>query len=230
MVKLLQQWLRQAGQACCGCEVWCFDSSGICDLCRAWLPIIEFGCPTCGLPLPGRWARCSVCERRDPVMRYVVVPLCYAGLGRDLILALKFNNELWAARTLAALMLQQDIEKIKKSVLVPIPSVARRRRHRGFNPAYEIARCVAAETGWPMASSVLFRSGYQPPQSSIADHLARERNVRSAFSVNGSATMPTQVCLVDDVMTTGATLRAAAQACLEGGATTVFAWAPTRAT
>ena len=229
MVRMLRRLLMRAGQSCCGCEDWCIDPTGICNRCRAWLPKIETGCATCGLPLPGRWARCASCEHRDPVMHSVVVPLCYRGLGRDLILALKFNNQLWAARTLAALMLTQDIENIRETVLVPIPSVARRRRHRGFNPAHEIARYLALHTGWPIASSVLIRSGYQPPQSSLDTQMARERNVRGAFSVNESNTMPEEVCLIDDVMTTGATLRAAARTCLEGGATSVCAWVATRA-
>ena len=228
MVRIMRRLLIRAGQPCCGCEVWCFDPSGICSRCRALLPVIEFGCPTCGVPLPGRWARCGGCEKRDPVMRAVVVPLSYRGLARDLILALKFSNQLWAAPTLASLMTTQGIETIRETVLIPMPSVGRRLRQRGFNPAHEITRCLARNTGWPIASSILIRRGYQPPQSSIDDQMARERNVRGAFSVKASTSMPEQVCLVDDVMTTGATLRAAAQACLEGGATSVSAWVATR--
>lgn len=165
-----------------------------------------------------------------PLLDQVAVSLRYEGLARDLVLALKYHNQLWAARSLAALMQIQPIDNIDESVLVPVPSVAARRRSRGFSPALEIARCLARLGGWRIAPFIISRRGYQPPQSSLESAGARERNVQDAFFVGTPSRMPARVCLVDDVLTTGATLRALARCALANGASSVSAWVATRAT
>ena len=227
--RVLEPITRYAGFPCISCSSWCNASSGICARCYAYLPHIAHRCRSCALPLPGPLARCHLCATRDPVLSCVLVNLRYEGLARDLIIALKFNAKLWAARTLARLMLTQAIDLEGEYSLIPIPSVARRLRDRGYNPAHELASCLGNLGGWPVVAGALRRRGYQPPQSTLKEPAERERNVRGVFAIDDAQTIPANVCLIDDVMTTGATLRAAAQCCLENGASNVVACLATRA-
>ena len=230
MFRSLLHAIGSMAQPCLGCGAGCRDAAGICVRCRALLPTILVACRTCGAPLPGHLARCQACERHPPVLSQVAVSLRYEGLARDLVLALKYNNQLWAARSLAVLMYSQRVDNIGESVLVPVPSVAARMRSRGFSPALEITRCLARLGGWPMAPFIVSRRGYQPPQSSLESAAARERNVQNAFTVSRPSQMPATVCFVDDVLTTGATLRSLARCALANGARSVSAWVATRAT
>ena len=102
--------------------------------------------------------------------------------------------------------------------VVPIPLHPRRLRARGFNPAVPIARAAALATGARLDPALLQRSRDTASQTGL-DRRARRRNVRDAFSVHpGIRAEPHErLRLVDDVVTTGATLEAAARALRNAG-------------
>ena len=109
--------------------------------------------------------------------------------------------------------------------LVAIPLSPQRQQARGFNHAREIARRVATQLGVPLADGLL-RTRDTPPQAAL--RLAqRAANLRGAFDARGGFAARS-VAIVDDVMTTGATLAAAAQALRAAGALRVEAWAVAR--
>jgi predicted amidophosphoribosyltransferase len=101
-------------------------------------------------------------------------------------------------------------------------------RSRGYDQALELARPVARALRIPLQARLLVRRRATAPQSE-RDASARRRNVRGAFQVRVHASVPRYVVLVDDVMTTGATLHAAASALLLAGAERVDAWVCARA-
>jgi ComF family protein len=108
------------------------------------------------------------------------------------------------------------------SLVVPVPLHPARLRQRGFNPAALLARALARAHGVPVAPRALERVRDTPSQTGL-DRRSRARNVVGAFRVRPGARIPARVWLVDDVVTTGATLRAAARPLRRAGARRIVA-------
>ena len=118
---------------------------------------------------------------------------------------------------------------MRPDCLIPVPSSTRRRRQRGFDPGVEIARAVARTTGLPLERRAASRPVHRPPQSSLPDWPSRHANVRDVFHVEPRYVTGRVVVLVDDVMTSGATVTALAQALRGAGARHVWVWVSCRA-
>jgi ComF family protein len=147
-------------------------------------------------------------------------PLAYEGPARDLVRALKFRAALGVAETMAALMVARAPLPFS-GALVPVPLAAERRRRRGFNQAELLARAVASRTGLALADC-LARSGRGPPQVGRG---RRDRLLGPAGSISVKGRPPERAILVDDVVTTGATLAACATALRAAGSREVTALA-----
>lgn len=106
---------------------------------------------------------------------------------------------------------------------MPVPLHDSRLRHRGYDQAQELARYLALGLQVPLLSETLVRTRATAPQSEL-DAGARRRNLRRAFDVHAGAALPDHVTLIDDVMTTGATLEAAACSLRRAGVARVDAW------
>jgi ComF family protein len=116
----------------------------------------------------------------------------------------------------------------RPDLLIPLPLHRRRLRARGYDQALELARPLARQLGLPLRTDLLHRRRDTAPQSRL-DAPARRKNLRGAFAVDIAAlarmpALPAHVVLIDDVMTTGATLHAAAEALLRAGVARVDAW------
>ena len=106
-------------------------------------------------------------------------------------------------------------------VIVPVPLHPQRQRERGYNQSALLARELARHTGLAVAEETLLRITPTPPQVGLKA-LERAENVRDAFRCQNDTLAGKQVLLVDDVLTTGATLRACAGALLQGKARAVW--------
>lgn len=144
----------------------------------------------------------------------VWAPLAYSGPARDLVSALKFRGAAGVADPMAAqIAANAPWDLLQGSTLVPVPLHPKRFRSRGYNQAAAIAGALAHRTGLALADC-LVRTG--PPVTQVGRHRA-ERRAGPAGSIEIKAEAPERVLLVDDVVTTGATLAACQKALREAG-------------
>lgn len=203
------------------------DVRDLCRACAATLPWNPVACGRCALPLPAS-GTCGRCLRRPPPLA-AVHAACRYGFPLDRLLPrFKFHQDLAAGRLLSQLMAEACAPLPRPDALIPIPLHRARLRHRGYDQALELARPLACALSLPLLDDALLRVRATTPQSEL-DAVARHRNLRDAFAVRSregvpAHALPNHVVLVDDVMTTGATLHAAAKALLRAGVQRVDAW------
>ena len=196
---------------------------GLCPACRRALPWNHSACLHCALPLPMAVAACGHCLRRPPPLTVAHAAFRYETPLDRLLPRLKFHNDLAAARLLGGLMAEALASAERPDALIPLPLHRTRLRSRGFDQTLELAKPLGNALKLPLLDHALIRVRETAPQSRL-DAPARRRNLRRAFAVRPDATLPAHVALIDDVMTTGATLHAAADALLRAGVTRVDAW------
>jgi len=184
---------------------------------------------------------CAICTTLLPINREshatarLVVPFEYAHPVDAWVRALKFGGERVYARVLgellarARLALPAEVPGLAAlpTLIVPVPLHATRYRERGFNQAEEIARVVGRALRIPVDARALVRRIATREQSGLSLR-NRRRNVRRAFAA-AHALSAVHVALVDDVVTTGNTARAAARALAERGVRQVEVWAAAQA-
>jgi ComF family protein len=174
-------------------------------------------------------AACGGCLRKPPRFAVTIAAHAYAFPLDRLIQALKYEHRLELALPLGD-ALADAVRRAPALVagveaVVPLPLSRARQRERGFNQSIEIGRIVARRTGLPLAR-LLSRTAHAPPQASLPWR-ARAGNVRGAFACDQDLA-GRHVAVLDDVMTTGATLDAAAAALMAAGAARVDAWVVAR--
>ncbi len=199
------------------------DGHALCPACRRSLPWNRSACLRCGLPLALPAAACGHCQRRPPPLTETRAVFRYDTPLDRLLPRLKFHNDLAAGRLCGELMAGALADADRPDALIPLPLHRSRLRERGFDQALELARPLAGALRLPLLDDGLLRVRDTAPQSRL-DAPARRRNLRRAFAMRPGVTLPAHVALVDDVMTTGATLHAAADALLRAGAKRVDAW------
>ncbi len=195
----------------------------LCPACVAALPWLESACRRCALPLPATEpgsALCGACRQGSSPLAGVHAAFLYDTPVDGLLRRFKFHRDLAAGCLLAQLMHTRLAAVERPQALVPVPLHLSRLRRRGYDQALELARPLARALHLPMLAG-LRRTRATAAQSEL-DAAARRRNLRAAFVAHG--TLPAHVALVDDVMTTGATLQAAARALRRAGVARVDAW------
>jgi ComF family protein len=194
----------------------------LCAACRAELPLLGSElCPRCALPSPGA-AVCGRCLAEPPAYDATIAALGYDFPGDALVHALKFRGELALAPLLAELLRERIPAREPIDRVVPVPLSAARLRSRGYNQALEIARHLPGKLDF----SSCVRQRDAAPQSELP-WAERRRNVRGAFACR-RALAGARVAVVDDVMTTGATLDELAGVLKRAGAARVVNWVVAR--
>lgn len=198
---------------------------GLCADCRTrLLPRLGGYCPLCGEMVSDPAAVpqvCGHCRREPPPWSGLAFFGPYTGLLRDLLTGFKFNSRLGLGRLLQGLALEAyELHGFcweRPQLVIPVPLHVRRLTMRGFNQSLETARLLARELGVPLGAEALRRCRSTRPQVSLP---ARDRrlNVQGAFAAREAAVLGREVLLVDDIMTTGGTLRECARTLRQAGA------------
>jgi ComF family protein len=194
----------------------------LCAACDADLPRLSaLRCPRCALE-SARGEVCGRCLGERPDYDGTCAALAYEFPGDALVHALKFRGELALAGLLGGL-LAKVTRADEVDCVVPVPLSAERLQRRGYNHAAEVARRLA-RTKLDLELCVRVRD--TPPQMELP-FAERQRNVRGAFRCTRSAA-GRRIAVVDDVMTTGATLNEIASVLKAAGAARVVNWVVAR--
>jgi len=219
----------------CGGAMEASDRGLACGRCWSRLPLLpKPWCPRCGHPLHPDASTantaCAVCAELHPrcEMARSVCWLPHAG-SSPLVAALKYQGWWGMADGMAERMVRSGrdiLAGLADASFVAVPLAAGRVRERGFNQSERMARALAARTGRQVLDDVLVRERATVSQTQLTP-AERVVNVHGAFAVpegRHAAIRGRAIILVDDVLTTGATLNACADALLNGGATDIRYW------
>ena len=213
---------------CVGCRSF---GSFLCSHCLAIMPRAQPPrCPVCWMPVlspaegPGAGGACRRCRRQPFAFEAARCPFIYDGAAREAVHALKYQGVSAIAEVMARAMAEcLDEWKPPAAALLPVPLTGARRRSRGYNQSEMLARELSRLSGLPVATGILVRRRAAQPQARAADEPARRANVADAFAVRRRSSPVGPLLLVDDVMTSGATLDACARALRGAGYGPVYA-------
>nr|WP_315426680.1 ComF family protein [uncultured Albidiferax sp.] len=215
---LLHQAATLIPSQCAVCRAW--PSQPVCGACVSRFAQPVPRCRTCALPLPDGVAQCGTCLLNPPALDACFAAVAYAYPWSQCIAQYKFRQQVGWAATLAELLrhspwVEPALEQC--DAVLPMPLSPERLRERGYNQALELARQLAPHK---TQAQLLLRTRHTAPQPTLK-RAERLRNVQGAFAVEplrAASLRGQRVVLVDDVMTSGASLFAAAAVLRQAGA------------
>ena len=219
----LHHWASAWPSQCAFCHAW--PSQRVCNACAARFAQPALRCQRCALRVPAGVRECGACLKAPPSFDACIAAVDYAYPWSDALAQFKFGGDPGWAAVLATVMrstpwVEPALEAADR--VLPVPLSAERLRERGFNQSALLARILA---GSKADHRTLLRLHATEAQSGLP-RAQRLRNLHGAFAVEpgrAAALRGQHVVLVDDVMTTGATLHAATLALREAGVAGVTA-------
>jgi len=209
------------------------DTDALCAGCSAELPRIYDHCRHCGLPLPAPAISCTSilspicgqCQLHPPPYGRCIAPLVYQAPVSQLIAHFKYGGRLAYGRLLSSELLcrLRRESQLNADLIAPVPLHWRRRWSRGFNQAEIIGDELSRALRVPLRVDLLARTRSTPPQQSLSAS-QRRMNLRGAFALATAAPLDRHIALVDDVVTTGATVGEISRLLLDAGARSVQVW------
>lgn len=198
-----------------------------CHACLASLPYLQGPrCPCCALPNRGGGDLCGNCLQHPPGFDRTSAVFAYQFPVNHLIQAMKYADQLVLAHALGSQLAQGITPEQRPDCVIPMPLHPLKLRERGYNQALLLAHVVARQHSISLLPTACHRVRDTPAQSAL-HWRERERNMKDAFVCDVDLTGK-RVALIDDVMTTGASLNALAQAIRKAGAVWIEAWVVAR--
>lgn len=208
---------------CCGNEI--FDKeNGVCDYCEKSLPYIKGRiCLHCGEPLISDGDYCKKCKGKKFIYDRAITVFEFKDQARNLVLGLKYNNQKYLAKPLGKFL--KDIyenSKLFADLIIPVPLCEKRLKIRKYNQAELIANEFSNNVGIEIRNDILFRVKETPTQTKL-NYTERQQNLKDAFKVkNRKFIKDKTIILIDDVLTTGATVTECAKVLKSAGAKCVY--------
>jgi ComF family protein len=220
---MLQGLSKRLPSQCAVCHAW--PALSICEACVATFAQPVPRCSTCALPVALGVSQCCACTVSPPPLDACLAALPYAYPWSKLVADFKFHQHPgWATSFAVLLRAAPWVEPALEAAdwLLPMPLSRERLRERGYNQAHVLARALDASK---VVHGVLVRVRDTPPQRTLP-RSERLRAVQDAFAVDPlqvHRVRGKRVVLIDDVMTSGASLHAAAQVVHQAGAAHITA-------
>ncbi|MFV2030069.1 ComF family protein [Neisseria sp. S1] len=217
---------------CVLCHVSAAD--GLCEACSGDLKNLrldsERSCPLC-LQFSVTASICGACQKRPPPFEKIWASVYYEPPLSSLLHAFKHQGDMSVLPALVEIMRQHPpswLDEVEVDAVLAMPLSKSRRIYRGFNQADELAVRLAGIYGWQVLHrNTVFRHPHAP--QSTLKRADRQRNVRHAFEVEKSLVKNRKLLLIDDVVTTGATLAELSRILKRAGAQRIFCWSLARA-
>jgi ComF family protein len=225
------QALQLLPSQCLLCHSWQQDS--ICTTCLTRWRVPMPRCPRCAIDLPVgfRGDVCVQCEDQSPEFDRAIAALDYTAPWSPLLARLKFQGDTALARPLSRLLAQAVAPRLGRiNLVLPVPLSSQRLMERGYNQSWLIARHLGKQLGVKVRHDLLVRTRHTSRMMTLSAE-ERQAHIRGAFQLTKAGQQALEgrdVAVVDDVMTTGATLNAISQVLQEGGARSVSAWVVAR--
>ena len=183
-------------------------------------PLSSAHCLCCAQPFPNSTSihLCGNCLKKPPSFSIVHAAGIYQGGIKDAVQRLKYRNQVTLARPLGQLLgkvVKEAGADFGPDCIVPVPLHPNRLRQRGYNQALEVARPIAQQLNVPIDTGLLQRIRKTPPQQGLTA-IERRNNLRNAFDLTTTPSVR-RILLVDDVMTTGETVRECCRTLRAGG-------------
>lgn len=226
LVKAFSSPLQRLPTQCALCRDW--SRARLCEACIERFCVPRPRCERCAIAVPPGVSVCGACTRQPPPFARAIAAVDYVAPWDDLVRRFKFDAALDLADVLARRMLDavEHSRAQRPDWLLPVPLADERLRERGYNQAWELARRIARALPCASDARLLLRLKNSPHQLSLPP-AERAANVRGAFAVEPRrrhALRDRHVAVLDDVMTTGATLAEVARSLLQSGAASVQVW------
>jgi len=218
-------------QHCLLCASHDGDAFGLCKACLNSLPWHSAPqCPQCGLTTPIAHATCGSCLSSPPAFDATHALFSYDFPVDRMLQHYKYKNSLHLANTFATLLhrekLTQQATQSNIDLIIPMPMHPARLKERGFNQALEIAKLLSKSMQIKLDYTSCQRTKYTPPQASLP-FKERIKNIHGVFHCQKNL-QGLKVAIVDDVMTTGASLNELAKTLKQAGAAHIECWAIAR--
>ncbi len=211
----------------------------LCLGCQLDLPHLSHKnlCQQCGLQIESLSNFCGHCLHHPPLFERSIIPFAYEYPLNGLIHQFKYRRHLTCGKLLGHMLAehlkqcaQDDDAWHAPDLLIPAPMHWLKRWQRGFNQAEFLAQHVARELDIPLATRIVKRSHKTPAQKELT-RAERQENLRKAFAIsekNRAHITGKRIAIIDDVVTTTATVRELSQLLIKAGATEVQVWALAR--
>ncbi len=231
----LYSWLKK-NQSCLLCEGETNHLRGwiFCSHCLADLPWLPHTCLQCGIDITQAYQKCGTCLSQPPYFDHTVTIFAYARPISQMLIQYKYHGHLYYLPTFSDMLALKIMTHYKKNhrplpdLILPVPLSISRLKHRGFNQSLEVSKSLSRALGVPYDENVLVRTRDTRMQAGLSLK-QRRANLKGAFNFKSANKIyrlvkNKRIALVDDVLTTGATLDILAKLLKEAGARSVDNW------
>ncbi len=186
-------------------------------------------CSKCGSEINDKYATCFSCKDKQTFYKIARAPLVYSGEVKTAIHNFKYRNAKYLAVTFGNLMTNTIISNnFDFDIIVPVPLTKKRLKVRGYNQSLLLANQISKNLCLPVISDALVRTKFDISQTALKSE-QRYQNLEDSFEVcDTPKILGKRILLIDDVMTTGATIEACSKVLMNAGANTIYVCCCTR--
>ena len=206
---------------CLICDNTSLEHLPICQACLDELSKNSHYCQQCGLKTEASGI-CGVCQQTPPKYDATIAPYRYEYAIKHLIIELKFYKKLYNADLLGKLLARHINKQQLPEYLIPVPMHRKRLNKRGFNQAMELCHVLSKELNIPVLSNAVIKKKATEAQANLTAK-QRRQNLKDSFAIN-EVINAQHIAIVDDVMTTGATMNEIAKLLEKAGIKHIEAW------